>query len=192
MRRDQPRINLQRAALILVAGIVVTSCSEKSALEGASEANPSQMPREPVHGSEVQSPQGTAALPPPSEGRIGRDCVAFVRSTKAIPAQATPRPDCPDCPAEGAEVLSVRQLKTDAVSCSGDTCHVTVTVRAVFDPARGETITGGLTPWISPEQRTAYLSGRAPTDEQVYRVLITYKQREGGWRAIDYDRAPAE
>jgi hypothetical protein len=88
--------------------------------------------------------------------------------------------------------LSFRNTTTDAISCSGDTCNVVVTIRAVFNPASGETIAGGLTAWIPPEQRTAYLSGQAPPDEQTYHVQITYKRRADGWRAVEFDRAPPE
>ena len=65
-------------------------------------------------------------------------------------------------------------------------------VRAVFDRAAGESIAGGLTPWIPPEQRSAFLSGKAPPEEQVYRVQITYRRGDGTWRAMEYDPAPAE
>jgi hypothetical protein len=64
-----------------------------------------------------------------------------------------------------------------------------VTIRASFNPGAGERIAGGLTAWISPEQRSEYLSGRMPSGEQVYRVKITYKRRGEAWRAIEFDRA---
>ena len=89
-------------------------------------------------------------------------------------------------------MLAFRQMKTDAVSCSGDTCNVVVTIRAVFNPGSGETLAGGLTAWIPPEQRSAYLSGRTPSGEQAYRVKITYKRRSKAWRAVEFDRAPVE
>jgi hypothetical protein len=53
---------------------------------------------------------------------------------------------------EGLEVLAFRQMQTDRISCSGDTCTVSVTIRASFNPGAGERIAGGLTAWISPEQ----------------------------------------
>jgi hypothetical protein len=89
-------------------------------------------------------------------------------------------------------VLTLRNMKTDAVSCSGDTCTVVVTIRAVFNPGSGETLAGGLTAWIPPEQRSAYLSGHTPSGEQAYRVQITYKRRGEAWRAVEFDRAPVE
>ena len=89
-------------------------------------------------------------------------------------------------------MFTFRHMKTDSVSCSGDMCSVVVTIRAVFNPGSGETIAGGLTAWIPPEQRREYLSGRTPSGEQVYRVQITYKLRGGAWRAIEFDRAPVE
>ncbi len=89
-------------------------------------------------------------------------------------------------------MLTVRQMKTDAVSCSGDTCNAVVTIRALFNPGSGERIAGGLTAWIPLEQRNAYLSGQTPAGEQAFRLQITYKRRGAAWQAIDYDRAPAE
>jgi hypothetical protein len=82
-------------------------------------------------------------------------------------------------------------MKTDRISCSGDTCTVLVTIRVSFNPGTGERMSGGLTAWIPPEQRSAYLGGQTPSGEQAYRVQITYKRRSGAWRAIEFDRAPA-
>src|SRR5947208_17105756 len=96
------------------------------------------------------------------------------------------------CPAGGTDVLVFRHMKTDSVSGSDDTCTVVVTIRAVFNPGSGETIAGGLTAWIPPEQRSAYLGGETPSGEQVYRVRITYKRRGAAWQAIEFDRAPVE
>ena len=89
-------------------------------------------------------------------------------------------------------MLAFRHMKTDSVSCSGDTCIVLVTIRAVFNPGAGETIAGGLTAWIPPEQRSAYLRGHTPSGEQAYHVQITYKRRGKAWRVVEFDRAPVE
>ena len=186
MRTDQPRMNIRRAALIFVAGIITASCSEKSAPDRGKDANTSEAPRELVRESEVET--GGDELQP-DEDKIGEDCVAFVRSTKVVLARAAST-DCPGCPAEGTDLLSFRHMKMDAVSCSGDTCTAVVTIRAVFNPGSGETIAGGLTAWIPPEQRSAYLSGQTPSGEQAYRIQITYKRRAEGWRAVEFDRAP--
>ena len=186
IRTDQPPTNLRRAALILVAGVIAASCSEKSEPDrgkSMSEAR-SEVARESDVGTEGEERQ-------PGEDQIAEDCVAFVRSTKVVPSRAASA-DCPGCPAAGTEVLSFRQMKTDAVSCSGDMCTVVVTIRAVFNPGSGETITGGLTAWIPPEQRIAYLRGQTPAAEQAFLVQITYKRREEKWRAVEFDRAPAE
>jgi hypothetical protein len=181
-------MNIRRAALIFVAAIITASCSEKSAPDRGNDANTSEAPRELVRKSEVET--GADELQPP-EDKIGEDCVAFVRSTKVVPARAAST-DCPGCPAAGTDLLTFRHMKTDAVSCSGDTCTVVVTIFSVFNPGSGETIAGGLTAWIPPEQRSAYLSGRTPSGEQAYRVQITYKRRGEGWRAVEFDRAPVE
>jgi hypothetical protein len=184
MRTDQPRMNIRRAALILAAGIITASCSEKSAPEQEKNAD------EAVRESEVNRAENEDERQP-DQDQIGEDCAAFVRSTRVVPAR-TASTDCPGCPAGGTEVLSFRQMKTDAVSCSGDTCTAVVTIFSVFNPGSGQAIAGGLTAWIPPEQRSAYLSGQTPSGEQAYRVKITYKRHGDGWRAVEFDRAPVE
>src|SRR5207247_807781 len=154
MRTDQPRINIRRAALIFVAGIITASCSEKPAPDREKDA--SEASRELVRESAVE----TEKLQP-GEDKIAEDCVAFVRSTKVVPARAASA-DCPGCPAGGTDVLAFRHMKPDSVFCSGDTCTVLVTIRALFNPGAGETIAGGLIAWIPPEERSAYLSGHTP------------------------------
>jgi hypothetical protein len=186
MRTDQPRINIRRAALIFVAGIITASCSEKSAPDREKDVNASEAPREMVRESEVETDERQ-----PGEDQIAEDCAAFVRSTKVVPARAAAT-DCPGCPAGGTALLAFRGMKTDGVSCSSDTCTAVVTIRAVYNPGSGETVTGGLTAWITPEQRNAYLSGHTPSGEQAYRVQITYKRRDAAWRAVEFDRAPVE
>jgi hypothetical protein len=184
MRTDQPRIKIRRAALVFVACIIAASCSEKPAPDR--EKDGSEASRELVRESEVE-----AEALQPGKDKIEEDCVAFVRSTKVVPARAASA-DCPGCPAPGTDVLLFRHMKTDSVSCSGDTCIVLVTIRAVFNPGAGETIAGGLTAWIPPQQRSAYLSGHTPSGEQAYHVQITYKRRGKAWRAVEFDRAPVE
>ena len=179
-------MNIRRAALILVAGLLVASCSEKSAPERAKDSTASETSRP----SEPNEAEGENELQP-REDEIAEACVAFLRSTKVVPAQPSTG-DCPGCPAQGTEVLAFRQMKTDRISCSDDTCTVVVTLQAVFNPGSGETLAGGLTAWIPPEQRSEYLSGRTPSGEQSFRVQITYKRRGNDWRAVEFDRAPVE
>ncbi|MEY2484579.1 MAG: hypothetical protein QOH39_227 [Verrucomicrobiota bacterium] len=192
MRTDQPRMNIRRAALLFVVGIITASCSEKSAPDREKDANTSEAPHEPARElvREAEAETGGDELQP-GEDKIAEDCVAFVRSTKVVPAQAAST-DCPGCPVGGTDVLSFRHMKTDPISCSGDTCTVVVTIFSVFNPGSGQTVAGGLTAWIPPEQRSAYLSGHTPSGEQAYRVQITYKRRGDAWRAVEFDRAPAE
>ena len=179
-------MKIRRAALIVVAGIITASCSEKSAPDREKHSNTSEATRAPA--SEVAQAEEELQ---PREDEIGEDCAAFVRSTRVVPAQA-PTANCPGCPAAGAEALAFRRMKTDRISCAGDTCTVLVTISVSFNPGTGERITGGLTAWISPEQRSEYLSGRIPSGEQAYRVQITYKRRGKAWRAVEFDRAPVE
>ena len=173
---------LRPAAFMFVAAVITVSCSEKSAPDRGKST--SEARRELVRESEVEK---GGEEKKPAEDQVAEDCIAFVRSTKVVAAR-TASADCPGCPAEGTEVLSFRQMKTDAVSRSGDTCTVVVTIRAVFNPGSGATIAGGLTGWIPPEQRIAYLSGQAPTGEQAFRVQITYKRRGEKWQAVEFDR----
>ena len=184
MRTDQPRIKIRRATFIFVAAIITASCSEKPAADR--EKRESEASREQVRESEA----GTEEVRP-GEDQIAQDCVALVGSTKVVPAGAVSA-DCPGCPAGGTEVLTFRHMKTDSVSCSGDTCTVLVTIRAVFKPGAGEKIAGGMIAWIPPEQRSAYLSGHSPSGEQEYHVQITYKRRGKVWRAVEFDRARAK
>jgi hypothetical protein len=181
-------MNIGRVALIIVAGIITASCSEKSAPDPektTSEASRGVV-REP--GSEKAEREGKLQ---PDEDQIAEDCAAFVRSTKVVRSRAEST-DCPGCPGGGTDVFSFRHMKTDAISCSDDTCTVVVTIFSVFNPGSGETVSGGLTGWIPSEQRSAYLSGKTPSGEQTYRVKIIYKRRAEGWRAVDFDRAAAE
>ena len=181
VRTDQPRIKIRRAALILVAGIITAACSEKPAPDREKDAPEASRQLVRESGAETEELQ-------PGEDKIAEDCVAFVRSTKVVPARAASA-DCPECPAGGTDVLAFRHMRTDSVSCSGDACTVLVTIRAVFNPGAGETIAGGLTAWIPPEQRSAYLNGHTPSGEQAYHVLITYKRRGEAWRAVEFDRS---
>ena len=158
-------VNTRRLVLAFVLSAIAVSCSESEREE------------------ELEKRQ-------PAEDKIAEDCVAFVRATKAT-SGSVPGANCPTCPADGIEVLIFRQMKTDKVSCSGETCQITVTIRAVFNPGRGDSIGGGLTAWIAPGQRAEYLRGQAPEGEQNYRVKIIYKRTGEKWRAIEFDKADA-
>lgn len=188
MRTDSSRLNLRHLPLLLVFGIMTVSCSEKSAPDRARDRSTAETPPELGRQSEPVRQTGEDEAQP-DEDQIAEDCVVFVRATKVVPAGAA-RADCPGCPAEGTDALTFRHMKTDAVSCSGDTCTVVVTIRAVFNPASGTMMNGGLTAWIPQEQRNAYLNGQVPSDEQEYGVQITYKRRGAAWRAVEFDRAP--
>ena len=158
------------AVLLFAASLIAASCSEKSA------------PLKPE--SEVETKENDQQ---PREDEVAEDCVAFLRATKIVPP--APGTDCPGCSANGAEVLAFRQMRMDRISCSANSCEVAVTLRAAFNPAPAGTITGGLTAWISQEQRLVYLHGHPPEGEQVYRVKIIYKRTGEAWRAIEFDKA---
>jgi hypothetical protein len=169
-------IGARCAVAVVVAGILTASCSKKS-----------DVSREPEAGTAEVEDESQ-----PEVDQIAEDCVAFVRATKVLPEAQTVSSDCPTCPAEGADVFTFRHMKIDKISCSEETCTVMATIRAEFNPGSGKTIAGGLTGWIPPEQRSAYLNGQTPSGEQTYQVRITYKRREDQWRAVEFDRPDAD
>lgn len=184
-------MNMRHTVLIFVAGTFLASCSDKPAPNRGNDVMPAEAPREQKPAAPAESlPRGDGPQPP-GEGKIGRDVVAFVRATRIVPP-AGASTDCPGCPVGGTEVLTMSHFKTEAVSCSGETCTVAVTIRAEFNPGTGDRIGGGLTGWIPPEQRSAYLSGQTPPGEQEFRVEITYRRRGDAWHAVEFDRASIE
>ena len=160
-----------------IAAVLVASCSEKPGAD-----------RKKISPDETATPRQGEHESQPHEDEIAEDCVTFLRATKVSSAQSA-RADCAACPAEGAEVLKFQQMQTNRISCSANACEVVVTIHASFNPGAGETIGGGLTAWIPPEQRTNYLGGNIPQGEQIYRVKITYKQDGEKWRPIEFDKA---
>jgi hypothetical protein len=158
------------AFLIVAMGLLTASCSEKR-------ATPVEAERKTERSESEQ----------PREDEIAEDCLAFVRATKV--ASSKPGADCPGCAAESTEVLAFREMKVERISCSADSCQVSVEIRAEFNRSPGGTIAGGLTAWIPPEQRLEYSRGHAPEGDQNYRVKIIYKRTGDAWRAIEFDRA---
>ena len=156
-------------ALIVAASLITASCSEKPATAQAE--------------SETEKKETEEQ---PREDEIAEDCVSFVRATKVVPP--VPATDCPGCSTQGSDALAFREMKVERISCSTN-CDVTVTLRVAFNQVPVGTVTGGLTAWISQEQRLQYLNGKAPEGDQVYRVKITYKRTARGWRAIEFDKA---
>jgi hypothetical protein len=173
-------MSIRRAAVILVLGMVTASCNERSSHNGTPSPNAEERKSEPDGENERQ----------PREDEVAEDCVAFVRATRIVPAQ-DPKSDCPNCTsiAETAEALAFRQFQTDRISCSGDTCEIDVTIRAAFNQGSLGAITGGLTAWLSAEQRNAYLIGHPPTGQQAFSVKVIYKRASNGWRAVEFDKA---
>ena len=162
---------ISRCSVLLFAAVVLTAaCSKKT--------EPTKAHAETEEKENDEQPR---------EEEIAEDCVAFVQATKV----ATPGPaaDCPGCSANGSHVLVFQQMRVDRVSCSANSCEVTVTLRTVFNPGPPGTITGGLTAWISQEQRLQYSNGHPPEGEQVYQVKIIYKRSGDHWRAIEFDKA---
>ena len=198
-----PVLNVRRVILILVAGVITASCSEKSgpdrkqnpqaeeakpklevAAENEKRTNQSETERSP--GSVTES-EGNELQPP--EDEIAEDCVAFLRSTKTVPAHVA-NADCPQCAVstEAKEVLKFDDIRVDRVARSESTCEVNVTIHATFNPSPCESIAGGLTAWISPEQKAKYLQGEIPSGQQTYQVKVIYTRDRNRWRAVEFDR----
>jgi hypothetical protein len=181
-------INLRGFLLIVVAGLIAgSSCSDdsKHKFKGALKSDKTAPPHELAVATEEEHERGRT----PREEEIAEDCVAFLRATKAMPGDANP--DCPQCPArtDGKEVLKFRRIQVDGTNCFDSACEVNVSIHASFNPSVGGTIAGGLTGWISSEQKAHYIEGKTPPDEQVYKVKIIYRRDRRGWRAIEFDRA---
>jgi len=162
-------MNSRRVALIFAAGFAIASCSEKST--------------PPKPHAEAESRENESQ---PDKDQIAEDCVAFVQATKVDPPKST---DCPGCSVERSPALAFRQMHLEHISCTAVSCQATVTLRVVFNATASGTISGGLTAWISPEQRQEFLNGHPPAGEQVYRVKIILKRTGEAWRAIEFDRA---
>jgi hypothetical protein len=184
-RHFRERMNI-RAAILLFTALTIVSCREQPASDRDKDPKLSQEQREP----ESQR-RGDEKKPQPRENEIAKHSLAFLRATKVFPAQS-PSADCPGCPVEGTEVLAFRQIQIDRTSCAADTCEITVTLRAFFNPGSGATMSGGLTAWIPDDQRNAYLAGHPPEGEQIFRVKIIYKRTGEGWRAVEFDRADSQ
>lgn len=202
-------VSIRRILFIPVVALVAVSCSDRptpdAKREPPAEPRPaeSEMPSGNTQHAEEASPS-PAAEPDrgaadaegetdlqPHEDKIAEDCVAFVRATKAVsPPSSTA--ECPTCPTDGAEVLRFQSMKMEGIFCSAEACEATVAICVSFNAGSGESIGGGLTAWIAPEQRAEYLRGNTPAGEQVYRVKITYKRAGEAWRAVEFDRMDPE
>lgn len=173
-------MNIRRVTLLFLAAVMMLACSRKPdpnakgnvATDAEAEHSEAEM-------DEVKPPQDV----------IAEDCVAFLRSTKTVTVNGA-NPDCPQCPAatDSEEVLKFNDIRVNRVIPSGATCQVDVTMRATFNPSTRKEITGGLTAWISPEQRAAYLRGEVPSGLQVYNVKVVYRRDRQNWRAVEFDR----
>jgi len=193
-------MQLRRVVFIVLAGLLTVSCSDHSASEQNSKTQDAPSPHErAVEDGKREGGQSSFAAEStgdehergrsPGEDVVAEDCVAFVRSTKAA-APNVPNPDCPQCPpaTDGKEVLKFERINIDRTNCIESSCEVNVSIHATFNPAVGGNIAGGLTGWISPEQKTQYSEGRTPLGEQVYKVKVIYRRGDKGWRAIEFDR----
>lgn len=190
-------MTLPRLALLLVVGFAVASCSDKHASARrkklTTESNSAERGTAPhAVASHDRATEMAEPDAKPDADQIGEDCVAFLRSTTVVtPIRAAG--ECPQCPVgeAPAEVLKFRDLDIERVSTSGQVCEVIVRLRGSFNRSIGGAISGGLVGWIDPEQRAAYARGETPAGPQVFRVHVTYRRTDKGWRAIEFARADA-
>ncbi|MEP6604111.1 MAG: hypothetical protein ABJB69_09205 [Spartobacteria bacterium] len=174
-------MNIARVTLIFAA-LIAISCSEKSVPGPNEKIKPSQE----IAAQSSEAKEESELAPP--EDEIAEDCVAFLRSTKTVPANPA-NADCPQCDAnaEAKEVLKFDSIKVDRTKCSESTCEIDVTIRATFNPSPPGVIAGGLTGWISPERRAQYSHGQTPSGAQTYQVKVTYRRAATGWRAVEFN-----
>lgn len=184
--------------LTFVAALVTPSCSEKTdadakrtvKTENARSSDEITAARSLTNSESRDSSAGTSsdADSQPEAEEIAEDCVSFVRSTLTEPVTREDA-ECPNCPANTAEVLQFHGVEVEQMSCSGESCEIAVKLRAIFNQSTGAAITGGLVAWIPAEQRASYLRGQTPSGEQTYGVKITYQRDGKKWRPIEFDKA---
>ncbi|HMJ05258.1 MAG TPA: hypothetical protein VK474_03290 [Chthoniobacterales bacterium] len=183
--------------VVSAVSLFTLSCSEKSAsdgdkkLDGAKqelkdESHPTASAASEKNRSEAR--EETEADDKPETDMVEEDCVAFLRAT-TIARTSGGSSDCPGCPAttEVPEVLKFGQVKIDRFSPGEERCEVSVRIYGTFNPSRGGDIVGGLTRWISSEQKAQYARGETPSGEQVYPVKAIYRRTPQGWRVVEFD-----
>ncbi len=188
-------------AIAFVIISLITACSPKGAPDREAKHNeadkgePSRTPSENTDESRDRDRLDTDKKGEadedeerPEEQDIGEDCVAFMRSTIVGPVKGEPGA-CPTCPSTDSapEVLKFTDVKINRVTPGGASCQVAATIYATFNPSHGGVITGGLTGWISPEQRARYARGETPPGEQTYNINITYRRTATGWRPVEFN-----
>jgi hypothetical protein len=178
-----------------IVGLLTASCSKKAESDREEKrdrvADKSDSDRNSRESEEEGAGEGEEEDRPESQD-IGEDCVALLRATTVASRNPANGGDCPTCPAGGAapEVLKFTAVKIDRTSPSGATCEVFAKISGTFNPSLGGEIVGGLTGWISPEQRAQYARGETPTGEQVYPVHITYRRTLTGWQLVEFTKPP--
>jgi hypothetical protein len=194
--------------MTIAAAMITASCSEKSGVESARDAKseeikpveqavatgekrPGDSEVEPRSKSLAELAEGEAEREQhPAEDEIAEDCVAFVRATTTGVAHGASA-DCPQCPGgTGAmEVLKFEDIKVDRMTPSPSGCEIDVALHARFNPSKGGPIAGGLTGWITPDQKARYLRGETPPGQQTYHVKVIYRREGNRWRAVEFDRS---
>ena len=195
-------MNILRIAVICIAALLTASCSEQPALnsdsngqaEEAQNSSEAAGAKDGATGDAIGDDEKAEQDVCPDKDIIAEDSVAFLRATIAAPPDDS-NAGCPSCPPGDLppEVLQIRGVDVGKVSPAALGCEVVATLHATFNPSTSRPITGGLTGWMSPEQREQYLHGETPAGEQVYRLKIHYRRTpKGFWRATEFDRAPSD
>lgn len=177
---------MKRFVFLLAVALTfpLASCSKKSAPD---KTDAREVDRGEKTENDAEEAKGESeGAPEPND--IGEDCVAFLRATRAVPADRASG-DCVGCSTNDyPEVLKFTTFEVGKISTSKDRCTVEVKIHAEFNPSTGGTIAGGLVGWIAPEERKQYTAGITPKGPQVYAVTVTYSRTRGVWRPVEFAR----
>lgn len=183
-------MTLSAVGLVIVGALLAVSYFDKSASEREEKREAAENRIGAGEASKESDEEEDEEKP--DVGDVGEDCVAFVLATKTPATQpaAADNASCPTCPPTGdaTEVLRVEDVKVDRITPTNGACQVAVRIFARFNPSHGGSIVGGLTGWITPEQREQYARGETPEGQQIYHVNITYRRNANGWQPIEFSR----
>ncbi len=183
-------MKLSTLLFLAALSLQLASCSEKptAAKSTESEETKESASRGEKEEADADEKSESEAAPEPEE--IGEDCVGFLRATRSVltDGAATECPDCPQGSNTSHEVLKFETFEIDKVTTSEGSCEASVRIHAVFNPSAGGKIVGGLTGWISPEQKDSYAHGKTPAGRQIYKVKIIYRRPLGYWKPIEFTK----
>src|ERR1700710_1519925 len=111
--------------LLVALSIVGTSCSKKTAgVDSGDDKGGPELTESKASPEEAASSVEEERKEAPEPDQIGEDCVAFLRATRAVPAQQGSGV-CPQCPTgdNNAEVLQFQSFKIGKIAPAGGSCQ---------------------------------------------------------------------